>query len=99
MLLAIVSTVVILTAAFRLSDGIRSLTDTVKAMTGTSSRYIVPLLKCTAISITTKIVSSLCRDASQSSAASGLELVGTICALSTALPLIINMLNMIGELV
>lgn len=99
MLLGICGSVVILAAAFRLSDGLMSLTETVKTMTGTSSRYIAPLLKCAAISVTTKIGTSLCRDASQNSAAAGLELVGTVCALGTALPLIINMLNMIGELV
>lgn len=99
LLLGICTTAVILAAALKATDCVTELADTVRTMTGVSGKYIAPILKCTAISITTKIGTSLCRDASQSAAASGLELVGTMCALAAAMPLIISMIGMIGELV
>ena len=99
MLLGICSSAVILCAAISASDGVKRLADTVRTMAGTSSRCIVPVLKCTAISVVTKIGASFCRDASQSAAAASLELVGALCALAAAMPLLLGMLTMIGELV
>lgn len=52
-----------------------------------------------AVAIVTKLASELCREASQSAAASAVELAGTLCAFSVALPLIMSMLKMIGGMV
>ena len=50
------------------------------------------------IAIVTKLASELCRDSSQSAVASSVELAGSICALSVAMPLIISMLKTIGAM-
>ena len=99
LMIGICAAAVILSASLRAFTGISELTEAVRTMTGVSGKYITPVLKCTVISITTKIGTSICRDASQSAAASGLELAGTVCALNAAMPLIISMLGMIGDLV
>lgn len=99
LLLGICTASIILACVLRSADSINELAETVRSLTGVSGKYMSPILKCTAISITTKIGTSICRDASQSSAAAALELAGTVCALTAAMPLIISMLGMIGELV
>lgn len=99
LLLGICTASIILASVLRAADSIRELTDTVRSLTGLNGKYMLPVLKCTAISITTKIGTSICRDASQTSAAAALELAGAICALAAAMPMIISMLGMIGELV
>ena len=99
MLLGICSSAVILCAAIAASDGVRRLADAVRTMTGTEEGFIAPVLKCTAISLVTKLGASFCRDASQSAAAASLELVGSLCALAAAMPLLLTMLSMIGELI
>ena len=60
--------------------------------------FIAPVMKCAAIAIVTKLASELCRDSSQSAVASSVELAGSICALSVAMPLIISMLKTIGAM-
>ena len=60
---------------------------------------IRPVLKCLAIAIITKITSELCRDASQNTASAAIELLGTVCALSVAMPLIVSMLKTVGGLI
>ena len=51
-----------------------------------------------AISFITKLGSDVCRDASISSAASALELTGILCAALVSMPMLVNMLKMIGEM-
>lgn len=99
LLIGICTAAVILSASMRAFFGLKELTEKVQSMAAGSGKYIIPVLKCTVISITTKIGTSLCRDASQTSMASGLELAGTVCALNAAIPLIISLLGMIGDLV
>ncbi len=99
LLIGICAATVILSAGLRAFSGLAELTERVRVMTGGSGEYITPVLKCTVISITTRIGTSICHDASQSAVASGLELAGAVCALSAAMPLIISLLGMIGDLV
>ena len=99
LLLSLAACTVILLSVLRCTDSVRRLADTVKKLTGTDSAYIAPVLKCTAIAITTKIGASLCRDSSQSAAAGCVELAGTVCAAAATMPLIMGMLDVIGELV
>lgn len=99
LLIGICTAAVILLASISAFSGLKVLTEKVQIMADGSGKYMIPMLKCTVISITTKIGTSLCRDASQTAMASGLELAGTVCALNAALPLIISLLDMIGDLV
>ena len=58
----------------------------------------MPLIKCCAAAIVAKLTADLCREASQGAAASAAELLGVLCALGAAMPLIGNMLSAIGEM-
>ena len=70
-----------------------------RAISGTASAFTAPVLKCAAVAIVTKLSAELCRDASQGAAAGAVELAGTVCALSIAMPLVMSMLKMIGGIV
>lgn len=89
----------ILIGAMGFAKGILELSEAVKTIAGGSAKFISPVLKCVAVAIVTKLASELCREASQSAAASAVELAGTLCAFSVALPLIMSMLKMIGGMV
>ena len=77
---------------------LRELAELIKSMTSSGELFIAPVMKCAAIAIVTKLASELCRDSSQSAVASSVELAGSICALSVAMPLIISMLKTIGAM-
>ena len=70
----------------------------IKSMTSSGEIFIAPVMKCAAIAIVTKLASELCRDSAQSAVAASIELAGSICALSVAMPLIITMLKTIGAM-
>lgn len=99
LLLSACTVALILIAALGFAEGLRELADAVRIITGSSETLIAPVLKCVAIAIVTKIASELCKDASQAASASAVELAGTVCALSVAMPLIMSMLKMIGGMV
>ena len=61
--------------------------------------YVLSILKCLAVSIITRVSTELCRDAGQGALASAVEFAGSVCAVSLVLPLVSNMLELIGELV
>lgn len=77
----------------------RSLFDTVSVLLPDSEIMIRPVLKCLAIAVITKITAELCRDASQNTASAAIELIGTVCALSVAMPLIVSMIKSVGGLI
>ena len=86
----------ILGASLRLLGEVRELREQVASILGSSDTLTVPVLKCLAIALVTKISVDLCRDASQTATASALEFAGTICAMSTVMPLLISVLKMLG---
>ena len=99
LLLSVCAVTMILIAAMGFLGGIKELTDAVKTIAGSNETLTGPVLKCVAIAIITKVTAELCKDASQGAAASAVELTGTVCAMSTAMPLIMSMLKMIGGMV
>lgn len=99
LLLGITVTAVIIIASAGFISVLFDLTDAVRKYAGASETVIVPVMKCLAISLTTKIASELCKDASQASLSSAVELAGNICALSVAAPLLLSMLSMLSEIV
>ncbi len=86
-------------AAVSFAGELKSFVYTVRTLTGTSDVYIAPILKCVGIAIVTKLTAELCRDSSQSASAAAVELAGTVCAMSVAMPLIMSALEMIGGMV
>ena len=97
-LLSVSVVTMILLAAVGVSDGLRSLRQAVKLLYGDSEIYISAIFRCLGVALITKIASDMCRDASQSAIASALEISGTVCALSLVMPLLMNLLDVIGGL-
>ena len=98
LLLSICTVVLILLAAIGVSDGLRTFRQTLKQIYGASEIYVSAIVKCLGIALITKIGSDLCKDASQSAIASALEISGTVCALTVLMPILMNLLNVIGGL-
>lgn len=99
MLIGACAVAMIAITAVGFASEIKTLVKTVKTIVGTSDKLIAPVLKCVAIATVTKLSSELCRDAGQCASAAAVELAGTVCAMSVAMPLIISMLRMIGGMV
>lgn len=66
--------------------------------TALSVSVVSPVLKCVAIGVVTRLAVDMCKDAGQGTVASAVELCGTACALTAALPLVRTLLQMIGEM-
>lgn len=98
-LLSLCAVTVIMLAAVSFSLELRELIRSAARFADTSDIYIVSILKCLAISIVTKLGGELCKDAGQAALSSALEFTGTICAMTVVLPLVRNMLGLIGEMV
>ena len=89
----------ILVSALGMFSVVKELIDCAVDVMGASSTYIRPMLKCMGIGLISKFAADICRDASQNAAASSIELAGTLCAASVAMPMIISTLKMIGTMV
>lgn len=98
-LLSACAVAVIGIAAMSFAAELKALVKTVKTLVGTSDLLIAPILKCVAIAVVTKLTSELCRDSAQGASAAAVELAGTVCAMSVAMPLIISALKLIGGMV
>ena len=97
-LLSMAAIAVSLMSALRLADGFRELTGAVRSSLGGGETLLLPVLKCLACAIVTRIGAELCRDASQNALAAAVELAGALCALGISLPLILSLLKRIGAL-
>ena len=97
-LLSMAAIAVSLLAALRCAEGFRELTYTVRTALGGGETLLLPVLKCLACALVTRIGAELCRDASQSALAASVELAGAFCALGISLPLILSLLKRIGGL-
>ena len=75
-------------------DFVTSLTE----VTNISSASISAVLKAVGIGIVTRIAVDICKDSGQTSAASSVELAGTVTALFVAMPLMETVLEMIRSL-
>ena len=89
----------ILAASFSMLNSFKELVNYAVDMLGASSTLVRPMLKCMGISYISKFGADICRDSSQNSAASALELAGTFCAAATAMPLVLSTLKLIGTLI
>lgn len=76
----------------------RDVWEKAQTLYGLEDVYLLPLFKCCAAALVARFTADLCREASQNAAASAAELLGVICAIGTAMPLIGSMLGAIGEM-
>lgn len=80
-------------------EGLTELLDLAREQTGLSPAVVSPVLKCVGIGVVTRLAADMCKDAGQGAIASAVELCGTACALTAALPLVRTLLEMIGDMV
>ncbi len=95
--LGIAAVVTILLASLSMSETLKEMKDMLRERFQLSDTMMQPVLKCVAAGIVTRLTADLCRDASQTAAASAVELAGSLCALGVVMPLLLTMLKMAGE--
>lgn len=97
LLLSLTALLVILLSSFGMLSGLQELREYLRKDFGLDEFYMTPILKCTAAGIVTRVSADLCRDASQTAAASAVELAGSLCALGILLPILMSMLRMVED--
>ena len=99
LLLGAVTVLGILSASMGVLDGLRELRKLVSELLGGGEAYLAPVVKCLVIGIVTRFAADLCKDSSQSAAASAVELAGTVSAVTVVMPLLTSVLKLIGGLI
>ena len=90
--------IAVFASALALLRPMRDMWEKAQTLYGVGDAYLLPLFKCCAAAVVARFTADLCREASQNAAASAAELLGVICALGAAMPLIGGMLGAIGEM-
>ena len=98
LLLSMAAVTLVLGAAATLFKPLADLWEKTRELYGVGDAYLLPVVKCCAVALVAKLTAELCREASQSAAASAVEYLGVLCALGAAMPLIVNMMTAIGEM-
>lgn len=98
-LLSLCTIAVIMITAVNFIGELKELIRTANRLAEISDIYLISILKCLAVSIVAKLSSDLCKDAGQAVLASAVEFAGCVCAATVVLPLIINMINLVGTMV
>lgn len=96
--LALLLCVAVLAGAAALLGPVRDFLIRTEVLSGLSSAYFLPVVKCVAIGILSKGAADLCRDGGQSAMAGAVELGGTAAALYAALPLFSALLSLLERL-
>ena len=98
LVLSLTAVTLVFLLAGSLGEAFKAFTETVGKLTENGAALTYPVLKCLGIAILTRVTAELCRDASNAAASSAVELIGTVCALCVALPLILSIVKTIGGL-
>jgi stage III sporulation protein AD len=98
LLLTIALALVAVALAFDVVTGVTDFLKTLSDMAQISPAILSIVLKTVGISIVTKLAADVCRDAGQTSVASGVELTGAFTALYLSLPLFKTVVGMIDSL-
>ena len=98
LLLSIAAVTLVIGAAAALFKPLTDLWEKTRELYGVGEAYLMPVVKCCALALIVRLTADLCREASQSAAASAVEFLGLLCALGAAMPLVGNMLSVIGEM-
>ena len=93
LLLALAVSLVGMTTALSLLRPVLETLERARAMTGLSSAFFAPMLKCVGLALTTRVAADICKDAGQGAMASAVELSGAVGALYCALPLLSTLLD------
>jgi len=85
-------------AASTLAKPVAEVLTKAQALSGMSQAVFVPVIKCVFIGIVTRISSDMCKDGGQGAVSGAVEMAGAVGALYVALPLVVALLDMLGEL-
>lgn len=97
LLLSSVTAAGALLASLGLLDGLRELRALLRSFLGENAETLIaPVAKSLAITLLSRFAADLCRDASQSSLASAVELAGNLCCVGLTLPLLMSVLKILG---
>lgn len=97
LLLGILATATVILLSGSVLEPILRFMDELNNVCGLSGVYTQPLIKCLAVSLMTRLGTSLCRDAKQNGPAAALEFLGTAAAIWTCLPLMEAFISMLQE--
>ena len=89
---------IILLAVAPLLTSIVQFVKDISTRSETVSAAVAPLLKAVGLAVVTEIVSGICTDAGESAMAKNIELAGKVGILVIAIPLVTQIVNMIGRL-
>ena len=92
--LSTVTLALILLCSMRLLAGAQDFVRSVRTALGANAEQLQPVLKCLGIAAVSRFGAGLCRDASQSALAAGIETAGLLCAAAVALPSVLSVLSM-----
>lgn len=98
LLLSMAAVTAVFAAACGFLEPFRELIQTTGKLLGEEEPLLRPVVKCLAVALVTRFAGDLCRDASQTAAASALEFAGTVCAFAVAAPLLLSVVKSLGGL-
>ena len=98
LLLSMAVIAAVIAASMLVFKPLTDLWETTRELYGVGEVYLLPLVKCCAAALVARLSADLCREASQSAAASAVEFLGLLCALGAAMPLVRNMIAALGEM-
>lgn len=97
-LLSLALVVLILFSSLGIGVGFQELRKCLSEQFGLDESYYLPVMKCCAAAVITRLTADQCRDSMQTAAASAVELAGLFCSLGILMPLLITTLKMLGGL-
>lgn len=95
LLLVLAAIAVVMTFALSFYEEVQATAESLLAQSGLDGELFRPILKIIAISMIARLGGDLCKDGGQGTLASLLELVGTVCALIAAQPLLLRALEIL----
>ena len=96
------SAAMVLFLLFSFTELFQGLIDFYKSMSIIFGKHLSiasPVIKCMAISVICKLGTDICKDGSQAALAGAVELGGVLCAAATALPVLLDTVEMISSIV
>ena len=96
LLMGITAAMVLLLAVIPAAEQVMELWREIYSGVALSAAVVSPVAKCVGLGLITRLASDLCRDSGSAAIASTVEIVGCVCALLAASPLMTMLLDMIG---
>ena len=97
LLLSIAALIAILLPVFSAAEEIKGLYEQLMQLSGLTSEYITPVIKCMAIAMLSRLGADVCRDGGVNVLAGGIEIAGTVAAVIVTLPLMEAVLDTVMQ--